>query len=393
MPIETEIKGSPGSIRAAAAWLDDTLAPAVGRGADALAASRRLAASDWHGATGDAFVATLGRAVPQVDQVQDGVQQVSTCFADYAGDLERCQHRMSAIRDEARGAGLTVNGFVVQEPDAGPARPGDPPPDPTPSQADAYNADVAAYNEHQDLIKTYNGLVERADEIWSDIERAWERVSSKDRALDGASWTFTLSDIAGGLAGAVLDINGSALRGNARYFGDLADEHLTRLRNQARVSSASQFYDDLAHWNNTASSSADDAARAARLLRLGKATPLAVGGLLTGVGIWYDMEHGDESAAQAVTSNVGGFAASVATGAAVGTLIGGPVGTVVGVVVGAGVGVFTSGMIDGLWDSGGDVGEAFMAGVDTLADTGDALLDGASDVGGAIVDGVGGLFD
>ena len=50
-------------------------------------------------------------------------------------------------------------------------------------------------------------------------------------------------------------------------------------------------------------------------------------------------------------------------------------------------------MIDGLWESGGDVGEAFTAGVDTLVDTGDALVDGASDVGGAIVDGVGGLFD
>ena len=104
------------------------------------------------------------------------------------------------------------------------------------------------------------------------------------------------------------------------------------------------------------------------------------------------MEHGDESAAQAVTSNVGGFAASVATGAVVGTMIGGPVGTVVGTVVGAGVGVFTSGMIDGLWDSGGDVSEAFMAGVDTVADTGEALLDGAADVGGAVVDGIGGLY-
>jgi hypothetical protein len=159
------------------------------------------------------------------------------------------------------------------------------------------------------------------------------------------------------------------------------------------VPNAAQLYDDLDHWTRTSASAADDAARAGRLLRVGKALPLATGGVLTGFGIWYDMEHGDESAAQAVTSNVGGFAASVATGAAVGTLIGGPVGTVVGTVVGAGVGVFTSGMIDGLWESGGDVSDAFMAGVDTLADTGDALLDGASDVGGAIVDGIGGLFD
>ena len=184
---------------------------------------------------------------------------------------------------------------------------------------------------------------------------------------------------------------------NARYFGNLADDYLERLRTTSRVPSAAQYYDDLAHWRQTATGAADDAARASRLLKAGKALPLALGGALTGVGIWYDMEHGDESAAQAVTSNVGGFAASVATGAVVGTMIGGPVGTVVGgpvgTVVGAGVGVFTSGMIDGLWESGGDVSEAFMAGVDTVADTGEALVDGARDVGGAIVDGIGGLFD
>ena len=68
-------------------------------------------------------------------------------------------------------------------------------------------------------------------------------------------------------------------------------------------------------------------------------------GALTGAGIWYDMTYNDESTEQAVASNVGGFAASVATGAAVGTLIGGPVGTVAGVVVGGAVSVFTSGMI------------------------------------------------
>ena len=156
---------------------------------------------------------------------------------------------------------------------------------------------------------------------------------------------------------------------------------------------AARYYDDLAHYGGMGTQAADDLARANRFLTAGKAVPLAVGGALTGVGIWYDMKYEDESAAQAVTSNVGGFAASVATGAVIGTAIGGPVGTVVGTVVGAGVGVFTSGMIDGLWESGGDVGEAFTAGVDTLVDTGDALVDGAGDVGGAIVDGIGGLFD
>ena len=118
--------------------------------------------------------------------------------------------------------------------------------------------------------------------MWSDIERAWERVSAKDRALDAASWTFTLTDIAGGLSGAVLDLKGSLLRDQARYFGNLADDYLERLRTTTRVPSAAQYYDDLAHWRGTAAGAADDAARAARLLNAGKAVPLAVGGVLTG---------------------------------------------------------------------------------------------------------------
>jgi hypothetical protein len=43
----------------------------------------------------------------------------------------------------------------------------------------------------------------------------------------------------------------------------------------------------------------------------------------------------------------------------VGTTIG---GTVVGTDVGARVGVFTSGMIEELWENGGDVGDAVLAG-------------------------------
>ncbi len=53
-----------------------------------------------------------------------------------------------------------------------------------------------------------------------------------------------------------------------------------------------------------------------------------------------------------------------------------------------GVGVFTSGMIDGLWEKGGDVSDAVLAGADALADAGVAI----GDVGGAVVDGIGGLF-
>jgi hypothetical protein len=388
--IDTEITGSPASIRASAEWVGGTLRPAVTGGVDAFAGARTEAGGDWRGEAGAAFEGAMGRAVTAAEALREAVVSVRTTFQDYAGSLESCQQRMESIRADARSAGLTVSGFVIQSPGAGPTRPGTPPPDASQGQVDAHNSAVAAYDAHQDKIRAYNDLVARAEEVWADIERAWERVSAADRAMDGPTWGFNLTSVAGGLAGALVDVHASALRGNARYFADLSAEHLDRLRSSTRVPNAAQFYDDLDHWRSTAASSADDLARASRLANVGRFAPVALGGALAVGGIFYDM-HGpnQESAGQAVTSNLGGFAASVGTGALVGTAIGGPVGTVVGTVVGAGVGIFTSGMIDELWENGGDVGDAVLAGADAVVETGEAI----ADVGGAIVDGIGGLFD
>ena len=390
MPIDTEITGSPASIRASADWVGATLRPAIGGGMDAFADARTEAGGDWRGATGAAFEGAMGRAVRVSEDVRRAAGSVRTTFLDYAGSLERCQQRMESIRADACAAGLTVSGFVIESPGAGPARPGDPPVDATPGQIEGHNGDVAAYNAHQEKIRAYNDLTTRAAEVWSDIERAWERVSAENRAMDGPGWTFQLSDIAGGLGGALMDLHVSALRGNARYFADLSADYLDRLRSSTRVPNAAQFYDDLVHWGSQAGESADDLARASRLANIGRFAPVALGGALAIGGIVYDMNGpNNESFGQATTSNLGGFAASVGTGALVGTAIGGPVGTVVGTVVGAGVGVFTSGMIDELWENGGDVGDAVLAGADAVVDAGEAI----ADVGGAIVDGIGGLFD
>lgn len=393
MAVETGIEGSPASIRNAADWLAATLAPAVARGTESLLGARRAAASDWRGETGEAFCGAMSRAVTEVDHVEAGVRDVRATFVDHADTLELCQARMAAIRDEARGAGLTVAGTTILPPDDGPAHPGTPPEALSPGRVDAWNARVAAYDAHQEKIRAYNRLAERAEEVWRDLERSWERVSAKDRAMDDVGWSFQAAGVAGGLGGAVLKLHGSILRDSAVYFGGLARTNLERLRATPRVLDAARHYDDLDHYARMGSGAADDLARADRFLRAGKTVPLATGGLLTGVGIWYDLEHGGESAEQAITSNVGGFAASVAAGAAVGTVVGGPVGTVAGMVVGAGVGVFTSGMVDGLWDSGGDIDDAVMAGLDALGDTGGSLVEGAADIGGAVVDGIGGLFD
>lgn len=389
MSIDTEITGSPSSIRASAEWIGSTLRRAVGEGLDAFADARTQARGDWRGETGTAFEGAMGRAVHTSEDLRRAASTVHGTFLDYAGELEVCQDRMEGIRTDARSAGLTVTGYVIQPPGPGPAAPGHPPDVASQHQVEAYNAAVTAYNAHQALVGVYNDLATRAQGVWSDIERAWERVSAQNRALDGPGWAFQLSDIAGGLGGALTSLHASVLRDNAKYFADLSADYLDRLRASTGVPNATQYYDDLDSWRATATGAADDAARASRLANVSRVAPVALGGFLAVGGVFYDLYGPEqESVGQAVTSNLGGFAASVGAGAVVGTAIGGPVGTVVGTVVGAGVGIFTSGMIDGLWENGGDVSDALMAGADALGDAGGAI----ADVGGAVVDGIGGLF-
>lgn len=391
--IDTEIEGSPASIQAAGRWLERELAPAVDDGVDGMNDARREAASEWLGDTGEAFCRAMSRGTTQIERVRRAAATTGATFIDYAGTLETCQTRMSTIRSDAVAAGLTVTDKVIEDPGPGPARPSATPSADAPAALiDSYNALVTRYNDHQLLIEAYNDLSTRAGEVWASIEQAWERVSAKDRSLDGASWTFTLSDVAGGLGGALAQVQSSALSTTSQYFKDLSDDYLARLAQHARngrIPNAAQFYDDLDTYTRMGAAADDGLSQASRLTRLGKAAPVALGGVLAIGGAYYDYAHGGESAEQAILSNGGGFAASLATGALVGTAIGGPVGTVVGAVVGAGVGVFTSGMIDGLFENGGDVTDAAMAGLDTVVDTGAALVD----VGGAVVDGIGGLFD
>lgn len=385
MTIETEIKGSPGSIEAAADWLLGTFGAAVEAAADGMADARSDAGSDWEGMASEAFQGAMRRGSAKTSDFHVTVKSVSNCFSDYASSLRACQSDMADIRDEARGGRLAVNGMTIADPGVGPTRPVIPTSD---VDVVAHNAQVDAYNAHQEKVRLYNRLSERAGDVWDRITSAWDQVSAKDRGLN-AGTLVTAADIAGGLAGALGEVHGSILKQTAQTFAQQSADDLARLQQQARSGNAifdhARYYDDFDSAGRGAGSSADDLARASKALRLAKGLPLAAGGVLSGVGIWYDMKYGDESTAQAVTSNLGGFAASVGTGALVGTAIGGPVGTAVGVVVGAGVGIFTSGMLDGLWDHDGDVGKALMAG-------GDAVVDTGKDIGGAIVDGFESLF-
>ena len=111
--------------------------------------SVRAANGEWRGETGTAFVAALRRGVGTVDDGHAMTTGVGTTLSDYGSALRSLQARMAAIRDAARGAGLTVSGFVVEDPGAGPALPGPPPEVASQGAVAAYDGELAAYNAHQ----------------------------------------------------------------------------------------------------------------------------------------------------------------------------------------------------------------------------------------------------
>lgn len=396
MSLDTEITGNPASIESAADWLSGTLAPTVSRAGDALHSARGDAESDWDGSAGSAFASTMRTASRRTEDLHASATDVAHGLDAYAGSLRTAQHGMADVRGAAAAGGLTVHGFVIENPGPGPSRPGPMTvtPDTPPSAVDAHRAAVAAYEAHQDKIRAWNKAVTDADRIRQDLRSAGDTVADKYRGLSGAQWVLTPADIAGGLAGARLEFNASALRRTSETFKAQAVRDLDRaLKADPGLVGRTRWYQDLDAARKLGSS-ADDLARTADALDHGsKSLPLKAGGVLAGLGIAYDISQGKDPV-QAVASGGGGFLASVGAGAATGAVVGSfvpipGVGTAAGAVVGAGVGIFASGAIDSLFENGPDVGEAAEAGWDAVKDTGGAIADGVGAIGGAI----GGLFD
>ncbi len=407
MSLDTEIKGSPASVESASSWLRGSLAPAVESGADALVSARNNAESDWGGLAGPAFSAQMRSGATVTDDLSTTVKAAAGNLDSYAAALRRAQNSMADIRSTASGAGLTVSGFVIENPGAGPANPGPPPTgEITPVQADHYNSAVAAFNQHQKLVEAWNTAVADVAEVNSTYDAACSALEDSYKGQDPKEMVVSASDVAGALAasrGTYLHV--SILRQTATTFTTEATEALNRMRSTDYTRTGrSAFYDDL-HNANRLQGMADDATRAADDAVRGGSSATRLSGAfskaLVGVGIGLDL-HDGESVPQAVASNVGGYAVgagagtlasmgtSMAMGAAFGSVVPG-VGTAVGAVVGLGVGIFASGAIDSLFE-GSDVGEALGDGVEAVTDTVDAVGDGISDAAEGVGDFVGGLF-
>lgn len=407
--LDTRIDGSPGSIRAVATWLRKDF----GDSADELAGSvwqqRSRAASDWEGPAADGFSNAARTLGTKADDVKADAASIAALPEELATALTTAQNGMEQVRKDAAAGGLAVDGTIVRNPGPGPREAGPrPAADAAPGDHDAWQRADNQVKAHNAKVAVWNSCVSAANGHFQTWTSALE-----ETATAWARWDKDLAGLAGNLITAKVEI--AVVRKVAPILMAEADfqlEQASRARAHAEAlkmpdgsvlpESRTAFYDFLDESKRLERLAPETRTQASNVeLPKGLARGLLVVDVLTtGYAIKEDMESG-ESAAQATTSNVGGTLAAIGAATASGAYIGGVagsfipipgVGTAVGVVggavVGAVVGSFTSGMIDGLWESGldsfSDVGDAVMSGVEEVADLGNAVGDLASDAWNSI---------
>ncbi|OBI74727.1 hypothetical protein A5664_27385 [Mycolicibacterium fortuitum] len=347
MAIDTKIEGDPNSVRSTADWLRATLASKVSHTEGEIHAARTTATADWHGEAGDAFAARMESGAKKVDGLKISITNSAQAIDDFAEELQRAQSAMETVRNNAMNAGLTVDGFVIQDATKE-------------ALVDAYNAAFHAAEAARTMEKL------GADTL----KNAWTDLTTK--------WFFVVSDLINGGAAALVDVNVSTMLKQSKFFAEESAKYMELAKSAPDGTPAATIYRDIDDARALANK-ADDVAKKAESTKANAGRiGLKVGGALAAAGVVYDIANGKD-VDQAIVSGAAGFGASVLAGAGAGALIGSAipipgVGTIGGALVGATVGIFTSGAVDSLYQNGiGSLGDAITDGATAVADTGKAI--------------------
>ena len=342
--IDTHVPGTPADIRAAGAYLTDTLSGGITALADTVVAQRAALQRGWEGQAGAAFTRRATILARAGDDVSEAAEGLGGQIEALASVLDIVQLGMAALRAEAAAAGLTVQGTRVLPPRAGPHAPG------TPGLAAAHVQAAA-----------YDAAVLRRDELAARWDEALGQTADLLQTNATTVAQLTVNLLVAGYSSALLSRAASVMSRQAIYqlaeAGRLATyaEDLAAALRSERVSPYRGYYaevDELMARSGHAAEQATDAAAAARSPRLpsGLTRGLGVlGPLAAAYGVYDDVGNG-ESTEQAVASQGGGLLSGMvtggATGAAIGTMGFPVVGTIAGAVVGGVTGVVVSNQID-----------------------------------------------
>lgn len=374
--IDTEIKGDPGEIRGLAADIRGSVAPAVAAVADSLVDARLGAEDYWRSPAGDAFTATVHGLVLPADDLAEYLSGAADALDALAGELEHSQRLMEAVRADASSAGLTVRGFIIEDPGPELPAPGPLAPGADGASAEAHRQRAVAHAAQSEKVDAFTRAAGEASEIRAketEAARVWGAVvgDKQQRKLGFTAVAFGLDVVAGE----------STLRGKKHLKSAAA------LLSEARALSAQRAsltgFDERMAISARTRALIGEAANAQEKWRAStrlSQTMARTNGVLAVGGIAYDIVVLDRPWHEAAISGGASFAASVATGALVGSAIPIPlVGTVAGAAFGAGAAIFTSGVVDNLFEGKG-VRQSIDAGSGAIADAIGTASDGARTV-------------
>ncbi|MFC4069648.1 WXG100 family type VII secretion target [Actinoplanes subglobosus] len=356
MPIDTRLDGRPESVQATARWLRTHLAFEVKAGAAAMNSARADAGTGWQGAAGTAFQQRAAGHTATAETLRADIERAADRLTEFADQLAVAQQHMANAREIAARGGLTVDGYVIQEPGSGPAPAGQQ------QQVEAYA-----------LAEREAGL---GNAVWRFVLDVLKNMMDDLRQ----KWFFAFGDLANGTYGGFLKKHISILLADAKEAAEQVKKLEAAYLKSQGGSAHSKSLINLISEQKLAAAATE--ARASSLSTgLLKKVPL-IGYAITAAGVGYDIQHGKP----AVKAVVGGLASiggsiggGILGGAAAGAIGAGPVGLVVGGAIGGVIGgLAASGITDAVYDR-------LPEGVKDTFDDGQAIVGKAlSDAGGEV---------
>lgn len=383
MPLDTEVKGDPTSIRASADWLGNASTGVQGSG-DQTQRANGASETGWVGAAGDGFRRLATRMRRSIDDLAHDLSGTRDALDTHAGDLDEVNREMAHARQIATTAGLTVTPTAILEPGPAPAPPGALPANATPAQRGTHDQAVAAGQAHARQAQAYQ---QAQDIVYRARDKETESQGALEQYLNGLAEKspFTIASLGRSFAGTSINRT-SKFREKAQRFGEAAERRAglaqrgglwNRMKNtvaknvdewrqeralaRATPTAWSRGLDKLPAPVKTGLTASlgdlpflpEDPAGFAKVgSKFLKNVPVA-GLAITAVGVGYDIHNGKDPV-EAVSSAAGATAA----GAAVGMVVGGPVGVVLGAAAGMGVGYLIDHNWGGISDAGRTVGHA-----------------------------------
>ncbi|WP_315638105.1 MULTISPECIES: hypothetical protein [Microbacterium] len=160
MTIDTTTYGDADQVQAAADWLDPDLKDAADVSSNVTTFIPTGVRGHWFGESADDYVTILSRTTDAAKEIKDLARDAAEKLRSYAGQLRRMKEDFATHRDNARAAGLPVNGMIIGRPvSLIPVCPT--------SRDDPYWDE---WQEHLDRIELYNEIAADVGSWWGELE-------------------------------------------------------------------------------------------------------------------------------------------------------------------------------------------------------------------------------